>query len=186
MAKNQRALKILFISNGIFVFADRLLGQLYAIFMQKFDINVLSIGFSWSVLMLSATLVTIIMMKFGDSVKEKEDLLILGFTIRMISWILYIFVDSFALFIFIQVLLGIGEAIGSPAFDAIFAEHLDKGKQVREYAIWKIVINLSIAAASLIGSVIVYYLSFQALFAIMAFMAMISIIILLRQPKTLL
>ena len=63
---NFNALKILFISNGIFVFADRLLGTLYAIFVEKFDTNILSVSFSWFIFMLSATLFTLIISKYGD------------------------------------------------------------------------------------------------------------------------
>lgn len=63
---NFNALKILFISNGIFVFADRLLGPLYAIFVEKFDTNILSVSFSWFIFMLSATLFTLIISKYGD------------------------------------------------------------------------------------------------------------------------
>ena len=46
-------------------------------------------------------------------------------------------ISLFQTFIFLlvaQFLLGIGEAVGTPAFDVIFAEHLDKGKHINEYS----------------------------------------------------
>ena len=127
---NSNALKILFISNGIFVFADRLLGPLYAIFVEKFDTNILSVSFSWFIFMLSATLFTLIISKYGDRIKEKEYLLIAGFILRVISWILYIFTNSLLMFIFVQILIGIGEAVGSPAFDSILTNYLKKGAEI--------------------------------------------------------
>jgi len=127
---NFNALKILFISNGIFVFADRLLGTLYAIFVEKFDTNILSVSFSWFIFMLSATLFTLIISKYADRIKEKEYLLIAGFILRVISWILYIFTNSLLMFIFVQILIGIGEAVGSPALDSILTNYLKKGAEI--------------------------------------------------------
>lgn len=186
ITQNKNALKILFISNGIFVFADRLLGPLYAIFAEKFDANVISVSFSWFVFMISATFFTLIVSKFGDRIKEKEYMLITGFIIRVISWILYIFTTNIFMFLLIQVLLGIGEAIGSPAFDSIFAKHLRKGKEVREYSNWKLVQNFSLAIASLIGGFVVYFLSFRVLFILMAILGTLSAVIVFIQPRRLL
>jgi MFS family permease len=186
MIKNQRALKILFISNGIFVFASTLLGPLYAILAEQFDADILSISFAWFLYMLSTTLFSFVVSKLGDKVKEQEYLLVIGYAIRIISWILYIFTNNLYMFFAIQMLLGIGQAIGSPAFDAIFAIKLDKGFEINRYAKWQIIQNLSIAIASLIGGLIVNYLGFNILFMAMASLGIISIIIILIQPRKLL
>ncbi len=183
---NNKSLRILFISNGIFVFADRLLGPLYAIFAEKFDANVLSIGFSWFVFMGSATVFTFIVLKYGDKIVEKEYLLIGGFMLRVLAWFLYIFTNSLTMFILIQIILGLGDAIGSPAFDSIFAKHLNKGNEVHDYSSWKLVQNMSLAIASLLGGIIVYYISFEALFVAMALLGCISSLIVYFQPRDLL
>lgn len=183
---NSKALKILAISNGIFVFANTLLGPLFAIYAEKFDSNVISISFSWFIYMLSATIFTFLVGKFGDKIKEHEYLLIAGFLVRIVSWILYIFTNSFEMFIGIQVFLGIGDALGSPAFDALFARHTSTERQIKEYSNWKIVQSFSIAFASLIGGFIVYFLSFEVLFLLMAVLAGVSVIVILFQPRELL
>lgn len=182
---NTNALKILFVSNGIFVFADRLLGPLYAIFAEKFDTNVMSVSFSWFVFMLSATVFTALVAKFGDKIKEKEYMLVAGFLIRATCWIMYVFVNNFAIFCIVQVILGIGEAVGSPGFDSIFATHLDKGHEINEYSNWKLVQNFSLAIASLIGGLVVQFASFQVLFFLMAVLAILASIIVLVQPRKL-
>jgi MFS family permease len=183
---NKDALKVLFISNAIFVFADRLLGPLYAIFTEKFDANVLSISFSWFIFMISATVCTVIVNKYGDKVKEKEYLLVAGFLIRVLSWILYIFTTNLLMFFAIQIILGIGEAIGSPAFDAIFAKHLKKGAEIGEYSSWKILQNFALAIGSLVGGIVVFYLNFNVLFILMAILGIISSVIVLMQRRELL
>lgn len=183
---NKNALRILFLSNGIFVFADRLLGPLYAIFAEKFDATILSVSFSWFVFMASATIFTFVVARFGDKIKEKEYLLMAGFIIRVTAWVLYIFANSFTAFILIQVLLGIGEAVGSPAFDAMLASHLQKGGEINDYSRWKLVQNLSLAIASLIGGFVVFYTSFNLLFVIMAILGLLATAIVFIQPRKLL
>jgi predicted MFS family arabinose efflux permease len=183
---NRTALKILFISNGIFVFADRLLGPLYAIYAEKFHTSTLWVSFSWFVYVFSATIFTAIVAKYGDKVKEKEYLLVAGFMFRVLSWILYIFTSNIELFLFVQVMLGLGDAMGSPAFDSIFATHIDKGSEVNEYSTWKLVLSFSMAIASLLGGLIVYYYSFELLFVIMALLGVVSSLVVLLQPRKLL
>ncbi|MFZ2882781.1 MAG: hypothetical protein WA019_06940, partial [Candidatus Moraniibacteriota bacterium] len=80
------ALKILFIYNGIFVFASGLLGPLYAIFVGTIDKNIISISISWSVFLLSTTLSMLFLRNYGDKVREKEYFLLAGFLIRALVW----------------------------------------------------------------------------------------------------
>lgn len=80
----------------------------------------------------------------------------------------------------LQVLLGIGEALGTPAFDAIFAEHLDKDKHIADYADWKIVEKIMLAFATAIGGLIVTKFGFNCLFLTMSLITLIPTIKVLR------
>ncbi len=181
-----RSLKILFFFNGIFVFASTLLGPLYAIYVESIDKNILSISVTWAAFLLSATIFTFFVSKKGDSLKEKEYLLMGGFLIRGISWILFIFVGNIFHLILVQIFLGLGEALGSPSFDAVFAEHLDKGMQIKEYSTWKLVVNGTTALATIIGGFIVAVYGFNVLFIIMSSMAFIAFLGILIQPRDIL
>ncbi len=183
MKKINKSLKILFLFNGIFVFAAMLLGPLYAVYVETIDANILSISVTWSVFLVSATLFTLIVQRKGDGIKEKEYLMMAGFLIRGISWFLFIFAGSIWHLIIIQILIGLGEALGSPSFDAIFAEHLDKGMQIREYSTWKLIVNASNALAAILGGIIVYFFGFSFLFIIMSVLAIISFLGVLLQPR---
>lgn len=183
---SNKALKVLFLSNGVFVFANNLLGPLYAIFAEKFDSNVFSISASWSLFMISATFFTYLVKKYGDRIKENEYLLLIGYVIRILCWIGYIFIASFWQLLVIQVILGISEAVSSPAFDTIFAKHLDKNKEIDEYATWKIYEKISIALSTLIGGFIVQYASFDLLFVSMSLVATFSVIYIYKQDRELL
>jgi hypothetical protein len=181
-----KALKIIFIYNGIFVFASGLLGPLYAIFVETIDKNILSVSLSWSAFLISTTLSMLFIRNFGDSIKEKEYLLLAGFLIRAVVWFSFPFVSTLSVLVFLQIMLGIGEAVGSPAFDAIFAEHLDDGRHIREYMDWKLTSNIAGAIAVISGGIIISYAGFSALFFIMGSLALASFIGILLKPRGLL
>lgn len=181
-----KSLQILFISNGIFVFANRLLGPLYAVFVEKFDVNVVSISSSWAIYMLSASVFTLIITKVGDRFAEYEYLLVVGYAIRILCWIGYIFVGSFFAFLVLQIILGLSEAIASPAFDTIFAKYLDKNKEVQEYATWKLYQNSALALSTFVGGLVVQFSSFETLFVLMSILAVVPIVYILKQNRELL
>ena len=172
--------------NGIFVFASSLLGPLYAIYVSGVDSNVIAVSVSWSTYLFSTVIFTYLISLVGDRVKEKEYLLIAGYILRAVVWFSYIFVAGLPLLIFLQVLLGLGEALGSPAFNAIFAEHLDKGKHIADYAHWTVISNLCGATAVAVGGVLVKFIGFEFLFSVMTLLALIPIIGLLMKPRQLL
>jgi MFS family permease len=109
-----------------------------------------------------------------------------GYLVRAISWISLIFVNSMGALITIQILLGLGESLGSSAFSAIFAEHLDRNKHVKEYASWHLVSTLLGAASTLIGGLIVSIFGFNILFITMSLLAMASFIGVVVKPRKLL
>ncbi len=181
--KINKSLKVLFLFNGIFVFASMLLGPLYAVYVESIDKNILFVSITWAVFLASATFFTFIVSQKGDSIKEKEYLLMGGFLIRSISWILFIFIGSIFHLILVQIFLGLGEALGNPSFDAIFAQHLDEGMQIKEYSAWKLVVNGATAIATIIGGLIVVNFGFEALFIIMSLLALTAFFGVLIQPR---
>ena len=113
-------------------------------------------------------------------------MLIGGFLIRAVGWFLFIFVGNLSFLIFLQVFLGIGEALGSPAFDTIFAEHLDSGRHILEYSDWKLVANMATATGVIVGGAIVEIFGFPWLFASMSLLAMVAFLGVLLKPRPLL
>ena len=180
------SLKALFIFNGIFVFAGALLGPMYAVFVETIDPSIFSISISWSAFLISTTIFMIMIRKFGDSVFEKEYLLLAGYLIRSIAWFYFPFISIIIELVFLQILLGLGEALGTPSFDAIFAQHLDKGKEIKEYSEWKLITNIGGAIAVIIGSFIVNYFGFNFLFFLMGSLSLISFFGILIKPRDLL
>ncbi|MEI6498374.1 MAG: MFS transporter [bacterium] len=176
MPKENNFLKTLFIYNGIFVFAGGLIGPLYAVYVQKFDSNISSISLSWAAFLLSTTFFLFILSRFGDKIKDKKILLQFGFLIRAIAWISYIFVGNIGALIIVQILLGLGEALGTPSFEALFAEHLDDNSHINEYSEWKLIVNGASGLAVIGGGFLVQKLGFNILFISMSILALITLI----------
>ena len=183
---NNKSLLSLFLINGIFVFASSLFGPLYAVYIEKLGTGILSASLTWSVMLVTTTLVTMVVAKYGDKVKEKEYLLIAGFIIRSIAWFSYTIIQNVPQLIIVQVLVGIGEAVGSPAFDAIFADHLDKKSEIMEYSGWKVLYNLVAALGTGIGGVLVVSFGFNIMFYVMSTLAATSAVIAITRPRKLL
>lgn len=181
-----RALKTLFIFNGIFVFAGSLLGPLYAVFVETFEKNILSVSLSWAAFLVSSTAFMIIMRKKADSILEKEYLLLAGYFVRAIVWLIFPSITTVFALIFLQIMLGLGEALGTPSFEAMFAKHLDNGKEIKNYTDWKLLSNILGAFGVLLGGVIVNWLGFNVLFYLMSFLSLISFVGILIKPRRLL
>lgn len=84
--KNNSALRTLFFYNSIFVFAANIIGPLFALYVQKFQTNVITISGIWAIYTIFTTIFTYLIYKFGDHIKEKEYYLLAGYLIRSFSW----------------------------------------------------------------------------------------------------
>lgn len=162
-----------------------MLGPLYAVYVLKFVDGIAAISVSSAAFLLSTSFFTLLVAKKGDAIKEQEYLLIAGYFLRIVSWIAMIFTHSLWMLIGIQILLGLGESLGSPAFNAIFAKHLEKGQAIREYSDWSLIANLSGAVGVLAGGAIVSFYGFPALFFLMALLSCIPFFGVLMQPRKL-
>ena len=180
-----KALRIIILSNTIFCFAGALFAPLYAIFVQQITNNIIHIGASISVFSFTTALLTFIICRFGDRIKEKEFLLILGFLIRAFAWVYYIFIRSVWQIYFVHFILAFGEAFGTPAFRALFSSHLDSGKYFKDWGSWISILLIISGIASFLGSVLIKSYGFKPLFALMALLAIVSSLIVYLQPRKL-
>lgn len=167
-----KSLKLLLTINSIFVLAGNLLGPLYAVFIEGLGGSIAVVSGTWSVMLLTTTLVNFVLIRYGDRVKEHEYFLITGFVFRAIAWIGFVYAHNLTTIIALQVIIGLGEAVGSTGFDAIMAEHLDKSGHIRDYAVWKTISNVLAAIATLIGGFVVTWYGFSPMFIFMGIVAL--------------
>jgi MFS family permease len=99
-----------------------------------------------------------------------------------VAWLSFIFIHDVTSLITLQAILGLGEALGTPAFEAIFAEHLDARHHIREYSDWQVIFNLCVAIGTVAGGLLVNQFGFPVLFITMASLATISFMIVALKP----
>jgi len=181
-----KALQTLYIFNGIFVLAAWALIPIYALFAEEIGANLFTVSVLAAVLFASRALFVLLVRFFGDDICEKEYMLLAGFLVRALAWAALIFADSVVWLFVIQIFMGFGHAVGTPAFSALFARHLDKGREIEEFADWQIVSQLMAGVGSFTGGVVVTYFGFDTLFMIMSVLAFISFFGVLLKPRDLL
>lgn len=172
--KNNLALKILFVSNSIYMFAALLLGPLYAVYVQRIGGGVLLVSISTAVFYVSSTLFLLFLAKLGDRIKEKELLLAASYILRGLAFLGLMVVDSTLMLILLQVFFGLGDALGTPIFGVLFAKHTNRKEEVMEYSDWALVANLVMALGTIIGGFIVNGLGFTFLFVTIGILCFIS------------
>lgn len=166
--------------------AAAMLGPLYAIYVVKFIDGITAVSVSWAAFLISTSIFTYLIFKIGDGFREKEYLLLAGYMVRILSWISLIFVHNLWTLVLAQIFLGLGESLGTPSFNALVADHLDRNKYIKEYSTWSLVANFAAAGGILAGGYIVNNLGFKALFILMAALSMISFLGILLKPRKLL
>jgi len=181
--KNNRALRVLFTYNSLFLFSASLLGPLYAIFVKNIGGGVLLISISSAVFYLSSTLFLFFVSRWGDKLREKEYLLIASYLVRAIGYFGFLFVDGALLLIIIQAIFGLGDALGTPTFGAIFSKHTDRQEEVLEYSDWSVIANIVMALGTIIGGFMVATFGFVFLFMVMGGLCILSALGIYLTPR---
>lgn len=172
------SLKILLISNGIFVFAGSLFVPLYALFTESIGANVLVSGFLYAIHFLSSTVVVFYLIRKKDQKLNVERMLEFNYIIRGIGWLLLGTFQNLYILFFVQIMIGISEAIGNASFNTMVSEHLDKNRHVRDWAMWDLLKNPLIALAAILSGLVVTFSSFQILFYLISFISFLAWLVL--------
>jgi MFS family permease len=181
--KFNRQLRILLSTNALILFAGAMLGPIYAIFVEEVGGDILDAGLAGAVFALAAGVTTLISGRIVDGMKENEIVLITGYLIMSAGFLFYLRVDSVMMILVAQVIVGFGEALYSPAFDAIYSKHLDKGKAGSEWGAWESMNYFTVALASAVGGFLAAKFGFELLFIIMSILCLVSAAYLYLLPR---
>ena len=169
-----KALRVLLITNGLILIAAAMLGPIYALFVEKIGGNLLDASVAGGLFALSAGLVSLVFGRLSDRIKHSELVLVLGYALMGTGFFLYQYVESVWHLFVIQVLIGFGEAIYSPAFDKLYSVHLDSKKEGTEWGAWESMNYFTAALGAFVGGLIVSRFGFNAIFIIMAALSYVS------------
>lgn len=162
-----RTARILLLGANIWYFGEGMLGPLFAIFAEKVGGDILDITWAWASYLVVTGIVYIIAGRYMNGRDIKEKVMVAGYALNALLTFGYIFVHNPLQLFMVQAGLGVAEAIGTPAWDTLYAKNLTA--EVDSYA-WGLSTGQSQIVTGIafgIGGVITHYLSFETLFIVM-------------------
>ncbi|RJR14862.1 MFS transporter [Candidatus Microgenomates bacterium] len=181
-----KPIRILLITNGLILIASAMLGPIYALFVERVGGSLLDASFAFGAYALAAGITTLTSGKVADKVKENELIVVFGYVVMACGFFGYMLVNSVWSLLLVQVIIGLGEAIYSPAFDAVYSKHLDGHKSGREWGAWESINYFTTAFGALFGGLLVTYLGFNAMFTSMGLLSLVSAGYIFRLPRKIL
>ncbi len=172
-----RRIKIILLSNSVFIFAGSLFVPLYALFIDKLGGGAILAGVLFALHFISNSFVALFVTRLKDGRLLDEKLLALNFFLRAACWLVLGIYPSIFVFILIQLVIGACEAFGSPAFNSLISENLDPKKHISEWGVWELVKNPLMALASLLSGIIVATYGFEILFFLMSGISFVSFLL---------
>ena len=170
-------------ANTVMVFIIGMLAPFYAVFVQKIGGNIAFAGFSWAIFSIVAGVLTLSFSNWQLKIKEQELLLALGYLIRGAVFLSYAFMGSIAQLIFTQILWGIGAALGTPAFDAVYSAHTNQKDSIVQWGQWEGIAAIATGLAAIIGGILIQAVGYPPVFIGMSVLSFLLGIYIWRLPR---
>lgn len=178
-----KALRILLLTNGLVLIAAAMFGPIHAVFVNQIGGSLLDASLAGAAFALAAGITAFLSGKHSDKIHNKEMVVVTGYTIIGIGFLCHTVVESVTTLIIAQFIIGIGEAVYSPAFDAVYTTHTTKTRVGQQWGTWECMNYFSQMAGAMIGGLIASILGFDSLFLIMATLSFISALYIFRLPR---
>lgn len=133
-----------------------------------------------------AGIASLIAGRYTDSLKNKKQIIVYGYLVIGVGFLLYTSVANIWYLAIVQLLIGLVRPLYEPAFDALYSLHLDKDKAGEEWGAWEAMSYFTAAAGAALGGAIVALFNFGTLFVVMSALCMVSAFYVLRLPKKIL
>ncbi len=171
--------RILLIGANIWYFGEGMMGPLFAVFAEKVGGDILDITWAWSTYLVITGLLYILIGKLlnNKADKMKIKVMIAGYVLNALFTFGYLFVGSPWQLFLVQAGLGVAEAMGTPAWDALYADSLTD--EMDTYA-WGLSTGQSQIVTGLafgLGGLITHFISFEALFVTMGAIQLIAALV---------
>jgi sugar phosphate permease len=176
--------RILLLGSNLWIFADGMLGPLFAVFTERVGGNILDLTWAWAIYLGITGVGVMIVGKQSDKMnKGKERLLVIGYGLTALFTLSYLFVSStFDLFL-VQAGLGVALAMANPTWYALYDKHAPKKNNGQTWGMADGQGKLFTAVAILIGGFIVQQFSFEALFLSMGLIQVLATVYMAKVLK---
>lgn len=178
-----KGIRTLLLADTWATFSAGLLGPIYAIFVQEIGGDILDASWAYFAFMITSGVMVYFVSKWEDQINDKSKIIMAGYGISSLGFLSYTFVNSQAMLIVSQIILGIAQAILTPAYDALYSKTLTKNKEASEWGAWESMQYIVTALAAITGGYIAYFIGFKGLFLTMFVISLLAIPTIARMHK---
>lgn len=169
--------RILLIGANIWYFGEGMLGPLFAVFAEKVGGDILDITWAWATYLIVTGICYIVVGKLINKKTYKAQVMVAGYILNAIFTFCYLFVHNPWQLFMVQAGLGVAEAIGTPAWDALYAKNVDEEHDTFAWGMASGQSQIVTGIAFVAGGLISHYISFSALFITMGIIQTIAAIV---------
>ena len=166
--------KLLLLGANIWYFGEGMLGPLFSIFAEKVGGDILDIIWAWATYLIMTGLCYILVGKLINGKPYKEKVMVAGYLLNAGLTFCYLFVSNPLQLFFVQAGLGIAEAIGTPAWDALYAKNVHEDHDAFAWGLASGQSQIVTGLAIIGGGFIAHYGSFNALFITMGCIQLVA------------
>lgn len=169
--------KILLTASFLALFPLGLLGPIYAIFVKNIGGDLLEIGLSYGLFLITSGIFVIF---FGRSNLFKKNLKIMvffGYLLLTVGEAGYLLVQNPIHLFIVQIIIGAAGGILEPSWDGLFSSNLTEERATSLWSLWAGGRDIISGIGAFAGAAIVATYSFTTLFIIMAVFNIIATIV---------
>jgi DHA1 family multidrug resistance protein-like MFS transporter len=174
--RSNPALLALLLSNGLVLISLGMLVPIYALFVRQVGGNALSAGLTAGALAFASGLSALLSGRLIDHFSQAQTryFLVIGWALIGVSCLLYLLVHNVTALFIVQIISGFLKTISAPAFDTIYARHLDRSSTGQEYGVWEASFFMTAGVGAVLGGTVVSLYGFSGVFITMAVLAFIA------------
>jgi MFS transporter, DHA1 family, multidrug resistance protein len=183
--RDNKALQALLFGNSLILISLGMLVPIYALFVKELGGSALSAGLTAGALAFASACSALVSGKLIDHFdpSQTKNFLVSGWLLIGLSAISYMLVNNVAVLFLVQIFTGFVKTISAPAFDTLYARHLDKQSTGQEYGLWEASFFITAGIGSVLGGLLVTEFGFDGVFIGMAILAFLAAIYIAFLPK---
>jgi len=164
-------IKILTYSDLLIISGWGLVNPIFAVFLSTKikNGNLELVGLAVAVFLITKSFLQIPVARFIDKVKgELDDMVLMAIGTCIISLVPFLYAQVFTAIqvLLLQVLYGLGYALVTPGWLAIFTRHVDRHQEAQEWSMYNSMTSLGAALAGALGGFFAEKFGFQLLFIV--------------------
>ena len=171
--------RLLVSAYSVSTFSEGIILPIYAVFVQEIGGGILETSGAIATFLIVQGIATILIHRLPWSQRNRTHLLIYGWLLWVFGIGAYFFISNIATLFMTQVLVGLGNAIADPVFDAELDDHTDAKIKSYEWGIFEALKDILNGIAAIVGGIVAAFFGFKVLIMFMLTAATISFLMIL-------